>query len=262
VIDLSDTFKTHLKGKIPGREMFLDYCHFTIEGIQVVAEAIAVKILTFFTGKAAELNSSARSIKASPETTAMGHLFAAIHNAHWGQSQEILNYHCLLAAKFSSETHRIMIYYIDMISRNTSNTLCKSFQKLLDFNKMDKYVHALIPPKNLKSMEVALVEAMVRALKYAGIEAGPYANDIRQTEHSVNDRKINLLMSHYHSTSYDEYEGTKKVFFQARDTSSRFIIIAKKDTEILAEVTWRIPEAAGPQSEVILYVNDTVVRRM
>lgn len=261
-IDLPDIFKTHLGGKIPGRDLFLDYCHFTIEGIQIAVEAMASEIVKLLSGKETACMGSAGSIKASSETIAMGHLFAAIHNAHWGQSEEILDYHCLQSVKHSPDTHKIMIYYIDMISRNTSNTLCKSFQKLLDFDKMYKYVHALIHPKKMKSMETTLVKAMVKALKYTGIKAEFYANDIRLAEHSVNNRKINLLMSHYHSTCYDEYEGAKKAFFQARDTSSRFMVIAKKGTEITLDVTLRVPGTCSTLNEITLSVNGIAIERL
>ena len=262
IIDVPDLFRVHLDGKIPGRDLFLDYCHFTVTGIQIVAEAIAREVLQLLTGQTTSLLIAAESVKASPETIAMGHLFAAIHNAHWGQSSDILYHHCLQAVKMSKETHKIMIHYIDMVSRVTTNTLCKSFQQLMVLPKMDKYIHALIHPKNLKYMEADLVDAMVKALAYAGIEVNNYVNHLRQVEHSVNRRKINLLKSYYHSTSYDEYEGTKTAYFQARNTESRFILITQKNSPVSLDLTCRVPGLGHLHAEAVLRINEEVVSRI
>jgi len=259
VVDIPAVFEKHLKGKVPGRDLFLDYCHFTVEGIQVAMEAVANKALFALSGPDKTVQVKAKMIQPDNQVQAMAHLFAAIHNAHWGQSYGILYYHCSKALQYSKDLAKTMIYYADMMTRRTTNTLCKTFEILVSNFQLDRYIHALRNPRNQKGMELDLVNAMVAALKNVGINLTNYINDLRAKEHSVTEQKINLLKSFYHVTSYDEYHGTKAAFFQARDSQSRFFLLGKKDLPILFSITLRVPCAPGETEKVTIVVNDVPV---
>lgn len=259
VVDIPAVFEEHLKGKVPGRDMFLDYCHFSVEGIQVAMEAVANKVLSVLEGPGVTVQVKSKMIQPDNQVQAMAHLFAAIHNAHWGQSYGILYYHCTKALQYSKDLAKTMIYYCDMMTRRTTNTLCKTFEILVSNFQLDRYVHALRNPRNQKGMELDLVNAMVAALKNVGINLTNYINDLRAKEHSVTNQKINLLKSYYHVTSYDEYHGTKAAFFQARDSQSKFFLLGKKDLPILFSLTLRVPCPAGETAKVTIVVNDVPV---
>ena len=44
-VDLRDVFAEHAGPGLPGRRLFLDYCHLTLEGIQVAMAAVAAEVL-------------------------------------------------------------------------------------------------------------------------------------------------------------------------------------------------------------------------
>jgi hypothetical protein len=91
-VDLQEIFATHIFTKpagsgLPDRRLFLDYCHLTLEGIQVAMAAVAAEVLNL-SGMIEETQNwnvllphlPAPSI--SPEAEATARFGAAIHTAH------------------------------------------------------------------------------------------------------------------------------------------------------------------------------------
>jgi hypothetical protein len=263
VIDLPAVFKAHLDGKVPGRELFLDYCHFSVAGIQVAMEAVYKKVLEEF-DDLRKMHKDVKTIIPSNEVLALGHLFAAIHNAHWGQSYDILLYHCSEAFSKWKDIAKTMVYYCDMISRGAANNVCKSLEKILEDNtKLDRYVHALVPARNMKNMELELVNAMTTVLKSNGVDITKYLLKIRLDDHSIKDRRINLLQNYYHATSYDEYQGQKTAFLQARDSKSDFYVVADGKTKGLLSISLRIPGIINENNDAAtMFVNGAEVTKL
>lgn len=263
VVDLPAIFKAHLDGKVPGRDLFLDYCHFSVTGIQVAMEAVYKRILQEFED-VSKTHKDVKTIIPSNEVSALGHLFAAIHNAHWGQSYDILLYHCSEALSKSKDIAKTMVYYCDMISRGAANNVCKSLEKILEDNtKLDRYVHALVPARNMKNMELELVDAMTAVLKSNGVDITNYLLKIRLDDHSIKNRRINLLQNYYYATSYDEYQGQKTAFLQARDNKSDFFFVADANTNASLAISLRIPGVIGEKNNAAtLYVNDKVIKTL
>lgn len=259
LVDLPEVFKQHLGGQVPGRDLFLDYCHFTPKGIQVAMEATGQQVMLLL-GDKSKQTLRAADIKPAANTLAMGHLFAAIHNMHWGQSYDILKHHCQESVKASKEIAKTMVYYTDMISRSVSNNLTKSLEMILTNNtRIDRYGHALMHPKDLKTMELDLVQAMVDALKLAGINLDKFIGELRLNEHSVAQRPINLMRSQYHATSYDEFQGVRPAFLQARDARSNFFLVSKAGAEVALSLSLRVPGNLEPQARVEFSVNGAKV---
>lgn len=255
-VDIGTVFTNYLKGEVADRRLFLDYCHFSVEGIQVAMDAVAGKVLEIVSGPGTVSSINPKTVAPDKETYAYGHLFATIHNAHWGQPYPILEYHAAKALSYSRDIARIMIYYCEMMSRAASNNLCKSFELLLRDKRIDKYVHTMIHPRGQKTMELSLVDAMVNAMKNAGIQMDTVVRDLRIKEHGVQGQQLDLLDPFYHSTSYDEYQGTKTAFYQSRDNVCRFFLAAVANTKVTLHLTLRIRDVAYEHTVVTLSVGD------
>jgi hypothetical protein len=86
-VDLRDVFAEHTGGELPGSRLFLDYCHLTLEGIQISMAAVAAEVLNL-SGMLDEKQSwqtllprlSRPEITAEQEATAR--FGAAVHTAH------------------------------------------------------------------------------------------------------------------------------------------------------------------------------------
>lgn len=252
-LDIPEVFKRHLNGKIPGKDLFLDYCHFSVEGIQVAMEPLADQILTRTKNQNQKIL-KASTIKPSKRTVALGYLFGAIHNEHWGQSYDLHKHHCKKALEASKEVTKTMVYYCDMMSRKTPNNLTKSLEMIAIENLQgDRYGSAFMHPKYMKIMEIDLVNAMVDTLKRNGINLSKFIKKLRKKEHGVDNRRINLLSPFYYATSYDEFQGIISAFFQARNTVSTFYIVASEGVSIDLFISFRVPgsESTGGRVEFL-----------
>jgi hypothetical protein len=255
VLDIAAVFKLHLNGKVPGKDLFLDYCHFTVEGIQVAMEPLADQVLAL-TGNQGKRALQASDIKPSKHVVALGYLFASIHNAHWGQSYDLYKYYCQRALEASKEIAKTMVYYCDMMSRKVSNNLTRSLEMIVVGNtQIDRYGHALIHANDFKMMEIDLVNAMVNALALRGIDLVKFVAELRKKEHGVGAKTIDLLKKFYYATSFDAFLGSRPAFFEARDTQSTFFLVADKGISVDLFISFRVPSAEWVGSEVEFWVN-------
>lgn len=98
-IDLREVFAEATGSPLPGRGLFLDYCHLTSEGIGIAMAAVATEVLEL---SGMPFSTSAfPSSEISSEDEATARLGAAIHTAHRllavGPKRPILEYWCHVA---------------------------------------------------------------------------------------------------------------------------------------------------------------------
>jgi hypothetical protein len=251
VTDLPAVFHAHLKGRVPDRSLFFDYCHLTPEGIAVAMEAVAQQVINQFAVDSTAAPNQAPSVS-DPELLATAHLLAAIHNAHWGQSYEIMLYHVTRSLQFSKKMASHLISHCDMVTRRATNVLCRSLEQQFPVPGFERYIYAFQNPKNAKSLELNLVNAMVTALHRTGIDIKTQIEELRNKEHGIVRNTANLLQSFYHSTSRELYLGTRTAYFQARSPVSRFFLPAAKNTAITITLTARTPTLASSKAVLLL----------
>ncbi|MEA2604713.1 MAG: hypothetical protein QOF89_5705 [Acidobacteriota bacterium] len=86
-VDLRQVFQEHTGESLPGRRLFLDYCHLTSEGIHVAMAAVAAAVLNFSGMLEHDVDwqgllPGLPPISIAPEAEATARLGAAIHTAH------------------------------------------------------------------------------------------------------------------------------------------------------------------------------------
>lgn len=262
VVDLPEVFRRHRPGQLPGRELFLDYCHLTAEGIGVAMTATAGCLLNAL-GLALD-DEKARAALPQPgdEVAGTAHLYAAIHNAHWGQPYEVVLHHCREALRLAPRTAETMTTYADLATRRAAANLCASFEKLIDSGVMETYSHALLHPRKLKIMDVDLVEAMMEALRERNVDIRAHVEALRLREHGVGSRPVDLLEPCYHVTSYEELKTRKTAYYQAKDVTSEFFLVSHPQPLEL-NLTYRTPAAGNRTAEqVVVSVNGRPVARL
>jgi len=263
LLDLPEVFNEYYKGSIPDRNLFLDYCHLTVQGIKIAMRQTCSLLNRLMNGKddnAALL--AARGVDVSTKVRAVAHFCAAIHNAHYGQSPEIIQYHCLQAASLSDTVHSMMRLYVDFASRYTSSVLCKTLGEIILDGNTQQYEGGLgfTHPHGRKLMDFALTGAMVQALAAMGINISAGVRELRQREHAIDTDKTNLLDSFYSNTSYNDTAiEPRPCFLQVRDTRKNFHFIARGGESINVEMVYRTPARNYPDKAVKLYVNDELV---
>jgi hypothetical protein len=261
VIDSYDVFKELLGIHIPDRTVYLDYCHLSVEGIKAMMRAAARELISLITRKEVAIEDIKGSgIVPSNEVQATAHLCAAIHNAHYGQSYDIISYHCRKAVSFTPDIKELMLLYIDFSTRYAAASLCRTFEEIILTSKTKRHLAGLgwWLPKGQKLMDIELVDALVDALQLIGVEKKNEVQALRMNEHKVGKKKINLLESYYANTSYVDFAiDPKPAFMQARNTRSGFHFVTDGAASIAFKIVYRAPVKNGSTDPVKIFINDT-----
>jgi tetratricopeptide (TPR) repeat protein len=264
VVDLPAVFSEYCSGMPPGRELFLDYCHLTAEGVRVAMAAAAQRVFSLLARQDVSADQLRKdALQPDKDVLARSHFFAAVHNAHRGdQPFEILYYHCLKALDTSPAVREIMEYFVDIVCRHTIWSLNKSCEKLYE-NREQKQFPFLLQPRDKYIMDLKLTDAVIAALKEHHIDIEKQAADSRKKEFGFVNGKINLLESYYYLASYESPIMPDYLdYYRAYGVRSRFFLVAENSRDISLTLTYRVPGAALDKEKVILRVNDAMEQEL
>jgi tetratricopeptide (TPR) repeat protein len=257
IIDLPAIFDGHQQGRLPGRELFLDYCHLTAEGIQLAMAETAVSLLKILKGANVSRNELPfRELNPSKEVEAVANFCAAVHNAHYGQSYPVIQSLCRQAISSSSIAEVLMVKYADFASRLLSTTLCKSHEELVADEAIVQYDGGLgfLHKSGTKVLDLDMVNAITDALASGGVHISEEVEALRIKEHGIKG-KINLLQSFYRTSSYDDFPGTHPYYLQSRHVESEFILVADASQAILFNITLRSPGRTSDAENITISMN-------
>lgn len=125
-VDLPEIFAAHTGSLLPGRRLFLDYCHLTVEGIRVAMAAVTAEVLRLSGMTEAEpdwrsILETGPEVRIAPEAEATARLGAAIHGAHRlltvGAKAPILEHWCTRALEASPEIESTLL---DLVEARTA----------------------------------------------------------------------------------------------------------------------------------------------
>jgi hypothetical protein len=267
IINMPKLLKEYLKGGIPGRSLFLDYCHHSAEGIQIAMSAAASCVLRTLKGVEVPWTSLMKEcIAPTREEEAEVSFLAAIHNAHWWQSYDLVHYYCQRAVQLSPHVAKLMMHYIDLQSRRTTPMLmCAAAEKIAETGSplMKHYLLRFNKPQ----LDRRLLSAIVAALKEAGIDADEQLMRLRLEEHSVTRSDTDLL-NYYYSSSADQPQeitwliparsGVRRKeghYYKAYWLESKFIFIGEEGCPVSLSLTCRLPDLEPTEGVISIAVN-------
>jgi hypothetical protein len=268
LVDLPAVFKEYLGGGIAGRSLIIDYCHLTTEGIQVAmgaAAACAVKALTGDEPSWRDLAS--KQIAPPKEIEAEASFLAAVHNAHWFQSYDLVRHYCARALALSPHVAELMVNYLELQTRPLVPALMSGSEEHIS-QMGSSLMHQYLLSKNEKRLEKVLYDAAVDALEEAGVDVRARLDPFRRDEHSVTHGETNLLEYYYCSavnqpqelawlieTSHRKYQPNKTAYYKAYWPESRFVFFADGGRAVRLMLTCRLPAGATAAASVGLMVN-------
>jgi hypothetical protein len=259
VVDLPSCFATWQGGELPGRRLFLDYCHLSAEGIRVSMAATALAVANLLDGDRplSGIESLANEIPTPcPYIEATTHFTAAIHSSYWGQSGSFVSYLCDEAARQSPEVAQAMRAYLEIQTRNAPIWTCSAFDRL----------SAVAPPflrsyilRNPKLFEPVLLPAIAEALEKNGLPSLVFLDELRQNERGLSDRPCDLLDSYYRATLEDlDWIEWPTHFQRAYSPISRYPWVSRVPREVTFTLNCRRTGATGP-GECQVRINGTCV---
>ncbi len=266
VVDLPALFKEYLNGGIPDRRLFLDYCHLTTEGIRVTMGAAASCVLRSL--KEVEVSWYALvndQIAPPPKIEAEASFLAAIHDAHWWQSYDMVHHFCARALSYSPHVAELMLNYIDLQNQKAVPLRMSEAEKQI-IHLGSPLIHRYLFRTNNKRLDKLLMRAMVHALEDVGIEAEERLKRLRREEHSVKLREIDLLSYYYHSASeqaqevealtWDSYRLPYDIrYFRAYWPESRFVFVGEAGCAVNLCLTCRLPKPGRGEGQITITLN-------
>jgi hypothetical protein len=271
VVDLPQLFEEHLKDGISDRRLFVDYCHLSSEGIQIAMAAAASSALQIFTGKDIPWTQlMSVDVLPSPQIEAETSFLAAVHNAHWLQPHELVKHYCSLAVKLSPQVSKLMTSFIDLQTRRAPMLMCRSAEEIAGLGSplMQNYLLRF----NYQRLDSVLLDAVVNALKQAGIDAGKQLDNLRREEHSVTRGPVDLLQFYYCSEGLQQQEimwafphlkdylnHKMHHYYKAFWRESRFVFVAEANNPVHLRITCRLPNFELTAGVMSLLVNGECV---
>lgn len=267
LIDLPLLFKDYLDGDIPGRRLFLDYCHMTSEGIQLAMGAAAACVLRALKGIEVPWPSLIGKHSApSPEIEAEALFLAAILTAHLAPSAEVERHFCARALSYSAHAVGLMLGYLDLQTRSAIPMLMSEADDQI--HKLgSSVIHHYLLRLNEKRLDAPLLDVIVAALGDVGIEARNQLNQLRREEHSVTLHETDLLDYYYCSATEQPLEAIWRSsiedqryqpdarYYKAYAPESRFIFVGEAGSPVHLCLTCRLPDWTSSQGAILVEIN-------
>lgn len=265
LIDLPLIFKEHLNGELPGRRLFLDYCHLTSEGIRVAMAAAASGLLRVLKGAditfSVLMNEVAGPLR---EVEGEAAFLAAIHNAHWWQSEELVRYYCLRAVQAAPHIAQVMNYFIDVQTRNAPLLMCKSAERIAKLGSA--LIQQYLLRHSRQYLDPLLLDAVAGALERLQIDVRGRLADLRRQEHSITQKDKNLLDLYYCFASRQPQElrwvlndqaraDLDADYFKAYGDNSRFVFVGEANCPVRLSLVCRLPGDRPEGGTISIEVN-------
>jgi hypothetical protein len=263
VVDLPQCFAAWQHGELPGRRLFLDYCHLSLEGIRVAMAATALEVAALL-GCGRPLPGLESLVNAapplSPRIEAIAHFGGALHSAHWGQSSSFVSYLCHEAARRSPEIAHAMRVYLELQTRRTPAWACAAAEQLSAFatSFLPGYiVHE--SQSETKLFDSILLSAIADALEDNGLSSRGFLEELRKEERALSDRPHDLLDLYYRASWMDlNWLEWPSHFRRAYTPTSRYPWVSRTQREVAFALTCRRKGADGP-GECRVRINGTCV---
>ena len=256
IVDSPRLFSDYLDGKLPGRQMFLDYSHLTVEGIRVTMAAAASQVLRAIHGVDVPWQALVPEV-IPPSTKVDGEaaFLAAIHNAHWWQPSELIRHYCFKSVQLAPHMTNIMLAFLEIQTRRAPMLMCAVAEKIAE-SRSSLLRHYLLH-YNRQQLDRDLLGAIVAAVQTAGINAQQKLDRMRREEHSATSQEIDLLDDYYYSSSLPIQEAVGLVmrragtivsadsqdshYYKAYWRESRFVFVGERGCSLRVHFCCRTP---------------------
>lgn len=257
VVDLPAIFDSHLAGGLPDRKLFLDYCHLSTTGIELAMAATASEIVELLTERRVspqQVRAVARAPSAAIEGKAS--FLAGVHNAHFYQSSEVVQYWCDRAVASSPEISEVMVRFIEAQTRRTPMFASRSLLEITKIDRLDTLRYLMHGRE--RRLDLVLAEAVARAVAGTKPHFATQIADLRTAEHSARSGRRQLIDFYYNSSVVSSSErrwttsalptnrGSRNVYTSAFSSLSRFIFCGESQRACCLRLTCRVPHLATP----------------
>ena len=271
-VSLREIFR-EVCGGMPGRRMFLDYCHLTVEGMHVAMAAAAARLLSFWGTEISALD-LARELprpEPTPAVDGVAKLGAAVHGAHrWaGEKEGMLATWCGAALAASPAMEEVFKDVIAARCAPVPAVLTPAQGRNLESSAPMTLQHGW----RWESLDVELLQAFVAALQRRGIDHGPALADALVAGTVALEPSLELTRERYLWDPLERFYPEVMTFenltghalLRAPWPETRFCLPAAGAGPVHLEVVARLPTIPGAEGarkgDLEILVNDRPVGR-
>jgi hypothetical protein len=210
-----------------GERYFMDYCHLSKAGLLDTVEEIFAHIMAAFGLSGVTAPSVAHEFL--PKDEASAHLLAAVHNAHYGQSDAEIERHARKAVEIFPQIRDEIRLLLDFINRRSPRWMCESFDRMTENAVVSRYLHPRNPNEWDKFEESRLNRALSNVLEDGEGEMRRL-QDLMIAQHFDPVSGVDLLDYQYRARTFRSRIGhslsLRAAFVRSCEQISRFCLIA------------------------------------
>jgi hypothetical protein len=259
-VDLREVFARHAGSVLPGRRLFLDYCHLTAEGMRVAMAAVTAEVLKV-SGMAEDepdwqgVLERSPEPRVSPEADATAKLGAALHSAHRlltvGPKGPILEHWLERALDASPGVEAAMLDLIEARCAPCPAVLTAAQQR----NLASPYRLQLQHGWQWEGLDADMTEAIAAVLERRG--RGSIREEIRRLlleHHAIQEGGTELAVpALYHWDPLERFypeamsfeDLSRRATYRSPWPESSFCLICDTSRDVLLELTARLPAVGG-----------------
>jgi hypothetical protein len=264
---LVDLPKVLGSSELPGRELFLDYCHLTIKGMEWAMGQVTTAVIHLMKDERAypllDMLDGVASGDVTDEAVATAQFGAAIHNAHRlcavTDKQELLVHWCRAALAASPGIHRAMIDFVAARSLPYPAVMTAEQQRLFNSPYLLQHQHGW----KYGHLDAGMIQAILTALAEWEPMWAEAALDKLVENGALGRETISLLNPYYDADPlrrpFPELIPTPDMtgwgIYRAVWPVSRFCFVMTGSAEITLDICARLVSSTNQDSRVELLVN-------
>jgi hypothetical protein len=264
LVDLPREFTKYLGGKPADRRLFLDYCHLTLEGINLsmalTAETL-LPLLRYPTRSSKELAQVDMKVDANVNATA--HFLAGVHSGNWGQKINVIRHHVRTALEYDRGIANMMQLFLDLHIRRVPSSLCESYGQVCESQNLAAIIAFYNDSIRDKFLNTKLITAVSEELEEVGIPTRALVQELMIKEHGVNEnRAVNLVHNLYSTDSYTRFlVDLRPGFYKATARNTIFPLVCDKSEPLKFTITMKVPAVKSDQT-ISLRLNGNLVAEL
>lgn len=251
-LDLRRTFAEHTGSPLPDRRLFLDYCHLTLEGIQVAMAAVAAQVLNLSGVLDEEVEDWQHLLADSsifPEAEATALFGAAIHTAHrllaTGSKRPILEHWCEASLDISPGIAETMLDLVAARCSPCPAVLTAAQQR----NLASPYRLTLQHGWRWDHLDADLIEAIRTVLERQGHPAGATIDRLLLEHLAIREEGTELLdpvylwepLERFYPEAMSFEDLARRATFRSPWPESAFCLICDGERDVEIDITLRLP---------------------